>query len=86
MAEEQGVFVNRDRRAQRFLAAKSAPGMARPAWWVASQAWALGAEGRNAPATASEAFGMLAPFEGLHHRDLGLTGRLLTAATAEAKR
>ncbi len=86
MAEEQGVYVNRDQRAQRFLAAKSAPGMARPAWWVASQAWALGAEGRDAPGTASEAFGSLAPFAGLSHRDLGLTGRVLTAVAGEVIR
>ena len=86
LAEEPGVFVNRDLRAQRFLAAKSAPGMARPAWWVASQAWALAGEGRSAPSTASEAFGLLAPFEGLGHRDLGLTGRVLTTATVEASR
>ncbi len=84
MVEEQGVFVNRDRRAQRFLAAKSAPGMARPAWWVAAQAWARAGEGRSAPATASEAFGSLAPFEGISYRDLGLTGRVLTGVTAEA--
>ena len=84
--EEQGVFVNRDQRAQRFLPAKSAHGMARPAWWVASQAWALDDTERSAPSTASEAFGALAPFEGLSHRDLGLTGRMLAAATSEALR
>ncbi len=82
MAEEQGVYVNRDLRAQRYLPARSAPGMARPAWWVASQGWALGAEGRSAPATAAEAFAALDAFDGLSYRDLGLTGRVLATATA----
>jgi NADH-quinone oxidoreductase subunit G len=86
MAEEQGVFVNRDQRAQRYLPAKSAPGMARPAWWVASQAWSRAAEGRSAPSTASEAFGALAPFDGLGYRDLGLVGRTLSTSGAEAAR
>lgn len=84
MAEEQGVYVNRDRRAQRFLPAKSAPGMARSAWWVAAQGWARGAANRSAPSTASEAFGALAPFAGLSYRDLGLTGRVVGAAVAGA--
>ena len=86
MAEEQGVFVNRDLRAQRFLPAKSAPGMARPAWWVASQAWRRGADGRIAPSTASEAFGALAPFAGVTYRDLGLTGRMVAPSPAGAMR
>ena len=33
-AEEDGTLVNRDRRVQRYYQAKTAPGMARPAWWV----------------------------------------------------
>jgi NADH-quinone oxidoreductase subunit G len=82
MAEEQGVYVNRDRRAQRYLPARSAPGMARSAWWVAAQGWARGAANRSAPATASEAFGALQPFAGLTYRDLGLTGRIVGTATA----
>jgi NADH-quinone oxidoreductase subunit G len=77
MAEEQGVFVNRDRRAQRFLPARSAPGMARPGWWLASQAWAAGGAGRRAPGTAAEAFAMLPIFAGLTYRELGLTGRVM---------
>ena len=32
-----GAFVNRDGRIQRFWPAKAAPGMARPAWWVAGE-------------------------------------------------
>jgi len=79
MAEEQGVYVNRDHRAQRYLPAKPAPGMARSAWWIAAQAWTRGADGRKAPGTAAEAFGALAPFAGLSYRDLGLAGRLIAA-------
>jgi predicted molibdopterin-dependent oxidoreductase YjgC len=79
MAEEQGVYVNRDHRAQRYLPAKSAPGMARSAWWIAAQAWIRGADGRKAPGTAAEAFGALAPFAGLSYRDLGLAGRVIAA-------
>ena len=37
MAEENGTYVNRDRRLQRYTQAKSQPGMARPAWWVAGE-------------------------------------------------
>ena len=37
MAEENGTYVNRDRRIQRYNQAKSQPGMARPAWWVAGE-------------------------------------------------
>lgn len=84
MAEEQGVFVNRDRRAQRFLPARPAPGMARPSWWVAAQGWTRGGANRSAPGTASEAFGALEPFAGLGYRDLGLTGRIVGAIAAGA--
>ncbi len=88
MAEEQGTYVNRDLRVQRYLQAKGAPGMARPAWWVAAEAWARLAPGREAPATAAEAFaglGEAAPaFAGLRYEDLGLTGRVLDAAAAGA--
>ncbi len=84
MTEEQGVYVNRDRRAQRYLPARNAPGMARSGWWVAAQVWALGADDRSAPATASEAFGALAPFAGLTHRDMGYGGLALTAGATTA--
>ncbi len=43
VAEEDGTFVNRDGRAQRYFQAKPAPGMARPAAWVLGElAAALG--------------------------------------------
>jgi len=82
MVEEQGVYVNRDGRAQRFLPARPAPGMARPAWRVAADAWALMGDGREVPSTTSEAFGALTPFAGMSHRDLGLTGRVVAAGVA----
>jgi NADH-quinone oxidoreductase subunit G len=82
MVEEQGVYVNRDGRAQRFLPARPAPGMAWPAWRVAAEAWALMGDGRDVPATTSEAFGALTPFAGMSHRDLGLTGRVVAAGVA----
>jgi NADH-quinone oxidoreductase subunit G len=34
VAEEEGTFVNRDGRAQRYYPAKPAPGMAQPAAWI----------------------------------------------------
>ncbi len=75
MAEEQGVYVNRDLRAQRYHQARQAPGMARPAWWIAGQA--LGA---GAPGTTAQAFAMVAQdipaLAGLGHADLGATGRV----------
>jgi NADH-quinone oxidoreductase subunit G len=37
VAEEEGTFVNRDGREQRYYQAKPAPGMAQPAAWVLGQ-------------------------------------------------
>jgi NADH-quinone oxidoreductase subunit G len=43
VAEEDGTFVNRDGRVQRYFQAKPAPGMARPAAWLLGElATALG--------------------------------------------
>jgi NADH-quinone oxidoreductase subunit G len=84
VAEEQGVFVNRDGRAQRYLPARTPPGLARPGWWVASQAWARRDASRSAPATAAEAFAALAPLGGLAYGDLGLTGRPVPGASVGA--
>ncbi len=78
VAEEHGVFVNRDLRVQRYQQARTAPGMARPAWWIASEA------GRLEPSTAAEAFALVAnlvpALAGLTYGDLGLTGRVVRAA------
>ena len=84
MAEENGTYVNRDRRIQRFEQAKSQPGMARPAWWVAGEVLAGPGPSADAPSTAAEAFAMLGQwwpmFAGFTHADLGFTGRVLPAA------
>ena len=90
MAEENGTYVNRDHRVQRYFQAKSAPGMARPAWWIAAEAIQV-AGGGAAPASAAEAFAALAgsapALAGLSYADLGHTGRVVTpAATAGAAR
>ena len=81
MAEENGTYVNRDRRLQRYAQAKSQPGMARPAWWVAGEVLAGPGPSADAPSTAAEAFELLGErwpvFAGVSHADLGFTGRVL---------
>jgi NADH-quinone oxidoreductase subunit G len=88
MAEENGTWVNRDLRAQRYQQARSSAGMARPAWWVAAETLALLEPGGAWPETAAEAFAGLGAWipslAGLGYPDLGLTGRILEAATAGA--
>jgi predicted molibdopterin-dependent oxidoreductase YjgC len=85
MAEENGTYVNRDGRVQRFQQARAQPGMARPAWWIAGEV--LGGPGpdADAPATASEAFELLAgrydAFSGLSHAELGFSGRALSSGS-----
>jgi NADH-quinone oxidoreductase subunit G len=86
LAEENGSYVNRARRVQRYTQAKSAPGMARPAWWIAAEAWAAGGPGRRAPGTAAEAFARLGEtipaLDGASYAEVGLTGRVLAANPA----
>jgi NADH-quinone oxidoreductase subunit G len=86
MAEENGTYVNRDRRLQRYVQAKSPPGMARPAWWVAGEVLAGPGPSADAPSTAAEAFVRLGErwpiFAGLTYADLGFTGRVLSAEAA----
>jgi NADH-quinone oxidoreductase subunit G len=82
MAEATGTYVNRDGRAQRFLPARTPPGMARPAWWVAASIWAARAVDRAVPATAAEAFSALPELGGLSHRDLGFGGRMVPVMEA----
>jgi NADH-quinone oxidoreductase subunit G len=82
MAEENGTYVNRDRRIQRYNQAKSQPGMARPAWWVAGEVIAGPGPSASAPATAAEAFELLGErwpaFAGITHADVGYTGLVLS--------
>jgi NADH-quinone oxidoreductase subunit G len=81
VAEENGTFVNRDQRVQRYQQARTPPGMSRPAWWVAGEAGA-----GQAPTTASQAFELVCAgvpaLAGLSYGDLGLVGKV--AATAGA--
>jgi len=78
VAEEEGTFVNRDGRVQRYFQAKSAPGMTQPAWWV------LSALGGDEIGSAADAFAALArevaPFEGLSYARLGYGGELVARA------
>jgi NADH-quinone oxidoreductase subunit G len=81
MAEENGTYVNRDGRLQRYNQAKSQAGMARPAWWVAGEVIAGPGPSRAAPATAAQAFELLAErwpvFAATSYDDIGFTGRVL---------
>ncbi len=90
-AEEEGTFVNRDLRVQRYQQARSAPGMARPAWWIAAEAIALAGTGARAPGSAEGAFALLAEtvagLGGLSYASIGLTGaKAEQGATAGAGR
>jgi NADH-quinone oxidoreductase subunit G len=89
MAEENGTYVNRDGRIQRFNQARSQPGMARPAWWIAGEVLAGPGPDPDAPASSAQAFTKLGDrwpaFAGLTYADLGFTGHLLSA-TAGALR
>jgi NADH-quinone oxidoreductase subunit G len=80
VAEEEGTFVNRDGRVQRYLQAKPAPGMARPAWWVLAELRGAGSGERDISA-AADAFDELAAsvdgFGGLSYRSLGLAGQVV---------
>src|SRR5213595_3253219 len=77
VAEEEGTFVNRDGRVQRYFQAKPAPGMARPAWWVFAELVAT-LQGGGQVATAADAFDRLAAsveaFRGLSYPQLGFAG------------
>jgi NADH-quinone oxidoreductase subunit G len=80
VAEEDGTFVNRDGRVQRYFQAISGPGMARPAWWVLSEV--LAELGQAEPlGGAADAFALLAAdveaFGGLTYESLALKGALL---------
>ncbi len=84
VAEEDGTFVNRDRRVQRYLQAKPAPGMARPTWWILGEmAVELGL--RESVGGADEVFDELVEatpaFRGLSYRRLGVRGAVLPEGT-----
>jgi NADH-quinone oxidoreductase subunit G len=86
MAEENGTYVNRDHRIQRYNQAKSQPAMARPAWWVAGEVIAGPGPSASAPGTAAQAFELLGErwpvFAGSTYDDIGFTGRVLSESGA----
>jgi len=87
VAEEDGTFVNRDGRVQRYAQAKPAPGMARPGWWVFSELSVALGQGEPV-ASAAEAFARVAqtlePFRGLSYEQLGFTGKPVVGAAGAA--
>jgi NADH-quinone oxidoreductase subunit G len=83
--EEEGTFTNLRGRVQRFLQARTAPGLARPSWFVlADLAERLGAvSGVTSPAAAFRALSTAHPaFAGLRHEQLGLRGLPLPDTSA----
>jgi NADH-quinone oxidoreductase subunit G len=85
--EEEGTFTNLRGRVQRFLQARTAPGLARPTWYVLGDlAERLGLVADIT--SAAHAFCSLAAahpsFAGLRYEALGLRGLPVVEATAEA--
>jgi NADH-quinone oxidoreductase subunit G len=80
VAEEDGSFMNRDGRVQRYFQAKAAPGMARPAWWVLGEMIARLGDG-EAFTNASQAFDVLSKevnaFADLSYDILGYGGKVV---------
>ena len=87
-AEEEGTLTNLRGRVQRFLQARAAPGLARPAWYVLADLSALLGEPVQA-LTPGQVFDALAEshaeFSGMRYDALGLRGRTVAGA-AEAAR
>ncbi len=80
IVEEEGTLTNLRGRVQRFLQAKTAPGMARPTWYVlADLLTAYGGDGQFA--VPSDVFDALAmsheAFVALDYESLGLRGALI---------
>jgi NADH-quinone oxidoreductase subunit G len=80
VAEEDGTFVNRDGRVQRYAQAKPAPGMAQPAWWVLGELLGQLDAGDAGFGSASDAFDRVArtvdAFQGLSYARLGFGGQV----------
>ena len=83
-AEEDGTFVNRDGRVQRYFQARSGPGMTRPAWWILSEilSEATGSEPMDsASAVFDELAAEVSAFGGLSYSSLGTRGAPLSSAS-----
>ena len=80
VVEEDGTFVNRDGRVQRYIQAKAPPGMARPAWWVLGEVLAE-VRGDERLTTAAEAFARLGITD-LTYEQVGLAGTQLPSGVA----
>jgi NADH-quinone oxidoreductase subunit G len=85
VAAEDGTFVNRDGRVQRFFQATAAPGMARPAWWVLGELLSELDLGESFTDSA-EAFERMADIEsafaGLSYQQIGYRGAVIEGAHA----
>ena len=83
LSEEEGCFVNRDGRVQRYQAARTAPESARPAWRALGEI-ASRMERTDSISTAADAFALLAgreqAFEGMSYEMLGLVGTTVSEA------
>jgi NADH-quinone oxidoreductase subunit G len=88
MAEEEGTFTNLRGRVQRYLQAKAAPELARPAWSVLSDLLtALGdSSSYFLPADVFAALAAARPsFAGMSYDRLGLRGAIVNEAAAKGK-
>jgi predicted molibdopterin-dependent oxidoreductase YjgC len=87
VTEEEGTLTNLRGRVQRFLQARTAPGVARPSWYVLADMYAaLGGDAQFY--LPSEVFAALvsehAAFAGLDYEGLGLHGLTIAADSASA--
>ena len=85
--EEEGTFTNLRGRVQRYLQARAAPSLARPAWFTLADL--LGALGQPTdfllPAAVFDAMAASQPaFAGMNYDGLGLHGAVVAGATAGA--
>ncbi len=87
VVEEDGTFTNLRGRVQRYQQAKSASGMARPAWFAIGDLLAALGQG-SGYWLASEAFAALASgrgeFAGMTYDSLGFHGSMVSGETADS--
>lgn len=79
LPEEDGCYVNRDGRVQRYFQAKPAPGLAQASWKALSELISQLDRG-DAVKSAADAFALLAQkepaFQGLSYEQLGKVGKI----------